>query len=189
MMGLEDSDRRVGPRIARSPSDRRGLPVGETSLAGCDWEKDMFGSRTCRRQGRFARWCFVAVSLSVLPFGCGLLVDAGSNDGPPSTLAVFNDPDSEFSTSDVHDVENQIVRFDTQAKTIIWALDGRAFQPGVWEVNGNFLRPGNPFQVRFGNFEGERRAYFTETIPATICDIEVPGEALLIFATDTPVPQ
>ena len=87
------------------------------------------------------------------------------------------------------DIDDQIVRFDTQAKTIIWALDGRAFQPGVWEVNGNFLRSGNPFQVRFGNVEGERRAYFTETIPATICDIEVPGEALLIFATDTPVPQ
>ena len=140
-------------------------------------------------RSRRHRWCLALVSLFVLPTGCGLLFGPPAEEDGASTLAVFHDPDSEFSTSDVHDVENQIVRFDTEAKTIIWALDGRSFQPGVWEVNGNFLRSGNPFQVRFGTVDGERRAYFTETIPATICDIEVVDGELRISATDTPVPQ
>lgn len=133
-------------------------------------------------QGRIA-----LASLLLLSAGCGALFDQPSGGGP--MLAVFDDPDSGFSTSDVYDIDNEIVRFDVDAKTIIWALDGTAFEPGTWEVNGNFLRQGSPFQVRFGNADGERRAYFTETGPATICDIAVSGDALLILRTDTPVPQ
>ena len=129
------------------------------------------------------------MSVFVLLSGCDLPLGPPPGDDGSLTLALFADPDTDFSTSDVHDVENQIVRFDTQAKTIVWALDGRSFQPGVWEVNGNFLIDGNPFQVRFGTVDGERRAYFTETGPATICDIEVPADQLLIFPTDTLVPQ
>lgn len=142
----------------------------------------MFGSRRCRR-------CFAVAGLFVLANGCGALFGPPPDDEGTSSLAVFQDPGSEFSTSDVHDVEDQIVRFDTQAKTIIWALDGRSFQPGVWEVNGNFLRQGNPFQVRFGNVAGERRAYFTETGPATICNVEVADGELRITATSMLVPQ
>lgn len=115
--------------------------------------------------------------------------DPNGGNGGTLNLAVFQDPDSEFSTSDVYDVEDEIVQFDTDAKTIIWAASGEAFQEGNWEIDGNFLRTGAPFRVRFGNVDGERRAFFTETGPATICDIEVVGDELLIFATNTLVPQ
>jgi hypothetical protein len=36
--------------------------------------------------------------------------------------------------------------------------------------------------------DGERRAYFTETGPATICDIEVVNGVLTILPTNVPVP-
>ena len=55
----------------------------------------------------------------------------------PLVLAVFRDPASAFSTIDVRDVQDQIVRFDTVANSLIWAADGRSF-PG-YPVDGNFI--------------------------------------------------
>ena len=115
--------------------------------------------------------------------------DDGAPDGTSSTLAVFVDPDTTFSTSDVRDVDEEIVQFDPTAKTLIWVADGTAFGEGSWEVNDVFLGFGGGFQVRFGTKNGERRAYFTETGPATICDISVQGGELLISPTGTLVPQ
>ena len=54
--------------------------------------------------------------------------------------------------------------------------------------NGNFLRSDRAFQVRFGTRDGARRAYFTETVATTICDIEIVGGQLVISATNVPVP-
>lgn len=115
--------------------------------------------------------------------------DAGSGTSPGTTemLAVFTDPDSDFSTSDVRDVDDEIVRFDATAKTLIWAADGSTFED--WEVNGNFLGASQAFQVRFGTVDGERRAYFTESGPATICDIRVDDGMLSISATSVLVPN
>ncbi len=125
--------------------------------------------------------------------GCG-----GSDSAPPPSpspqpappppapvqLAEFHDPGSTFSTPDVRDVQEQIVHFDTANNSLIWTADGRSF-PG-YPVSGNLIASG--FQVRFGTKDGERRAYFTETMSATICDIEVSGGQLLISATNVKVP-
>ena len=100
---------------------------------------------------------------------------------------MFSDPDSEFSTTDVRDVDEEIVRFDATAKTLIWAADGSVFDG--WDVDGNFLGPTRFFQVRFGTKDGERRAYFTETANATICDILIDNGDLQIFSTSVTVPQ
>ena len=108
-------------------------------------------------------------------------------DGSDANLAVFSDPDSEFSTTDVRDVDEEIVRFDATAKTLIWAADGSAFDD--WDVDGNFLGPTRFFQVRFGTKDGERRAYFTETVTETICDIRIDNGQLRISATSVTVPQ
>lgn len=108
-------------------------------------------------------------------------------DGSDATFAVFSDPDSEFSTSDVRDVDDEIVRFDATAKTLIWAADGSVFDD--WAVDGNFLGPTQFFQVRFGTKDGERRAYFTETVAATICDLRISNGQLRISATSVTVPQ
>ncbi len=110
------------------------------------------------------------------------------DDGGSANLAVFADPDSDFTTSDVRDVDEEIVRFDTTTNSIIWAEDETSYQAGAWTVNGVFLAGGG-FQVRFGTKDGERRAYFTETGPATICQIEAAGGFISISATNVTVPQ
>jgi hypothetical protein len=63
--------------------------------------------------------------------GAGACGSSGSMSTTPSPtqpqLAVFMDPASAFSTSDVRDVQEQIVRFDTATSSLIWAADGRSF--------------------------------------------------------------
>lgn len=127
-------------------------------------------------------------ALTALP-GTPSLGDAGGGTNPETTemLAVFEDPDSDFSTSDVRDVDDEIVRFDATAKTLIWAADGSAFEG--WEINGNFLGSSQTFQVRFGTVDGERHAYFTESGPGTICDIRIEDGMLRISATSVLVPD
>ena len=105
----------------------------------------------------------------------------------PVQLAMFSDPASSFTTSDVRDVQDQIVRFDVTGNTLIWAADGRSF--AGYPVSGNFLGAGQNFQVRFGTKGGERRAYFTETVATTICKVEVVGGQLLVTPTTVHVPD
>ena len=106
---------------------------------------------------------------------------------PTPVLAVFMDPTSSFSTSDVRDVQDQIVRFDTASSSLVWALDGRTFT-GFPVLDTYYIRADKFFQVRFGTKNGERRAYFTEAVRGTICDIEVVGGTLSITPTDVTVP-
>lgn len=114
----------------------------------------------------------------------------------PIHLAVFTDPASGFSTTDVRDVQEQIVRVNT-ANEAIWTVDGTRFSG--YRVNGNQIRgPGHDdwFQIRFGTKNGEQRAYLGWSddwchcpgYPATIADIEVVGGQLIITATDVLVP-
>lgn len=142
-----------------------------------------------RKLGMFvfvAAWTpFLACNL----FNLQLIPGPTNCEDPTANPAVFVDPDdSTFCTSDVRDVDDEIVRFDTSTNSIIWAADNTAYQEGLWTVNGVFLAGGG-FQVRFGTKDGERRAYFTETGPATICQIAVVGENLSISATNVTVPQ
>ncbi len=114
--------------------------------------------------------------------------NANDNVNGPEHRVIFSDPDSDFSTSDVRDVDEEIVQFDTETEAIIWAMDETSYDAGLWDVNGNFLA-GGFFQVRFGTRSGERRAYFTETLTATICQLGVQGGQLSIAPTLVPVPQ
>lgn len=104
----------------------------------------------------------------------------------PVQLAVFSDPTSSFTTSDVRDAEEEIVRFDVANNALIWAGDGRSFSG--FPVNGLFIRADRFFQVRFGTKDGERRAYFTEAVATTICDVELVGGQLVINPTTMTVP-
>jgi hypothetical protein len=104
----------------------------------------------------------------------------------PVQIAVFSDPPSSFMTSDVRDVQGQIVQFDTANNALIWAADSRSFSG--YPVSGTFIGADRAFQVRFGTDAGERRAYFTETGPETICDIDVVNGQLVILPTNVRVP-
>ena len=107
---------------------------------------------------------------------------------PPAAApqAVFTDSASGFSTSDVRDSQDQIVRFDNTGNVLVWMIDGRRFSG--FPVNGNLIRSDGFFQVRFGTKDGERRAYFTETVATTICDIEIVGGSVFITPTTQHVP-
>jgi hypothetical protein len=151
------------------------------------------------RKGEGGTMRLTTILLLVLIEG---LAGCGGSDSPPTAspsptpsptpspapvqLAVFSDPASSFSTSDVRDVQEQIVRFDVASNSLIWAGDGRSFSG--YPVNGLFIRSDRFFQVRFGTKDGERRAYFTEAVATTICDIEIVGGQLVITATNVTVP-
>lgn len=45
-------------------------------------------------------------------------------------IAQFTEPDSTFMTSDIRDVDEQIVQFDTANNELIWKADDRSF-PGI----------------------------------------------------------
>jgi hypothetical protein len=104
----------------------------------------------------------------------------------PVQLVVFVDPATGLGTSDVRDVQGQVVRFDRANNSLIWAADGRSF-PG-YPVDGDFVRSDRFFQVRFGTEGGARRAYFTEAVNATLCDVEIVGSSPVISATSVTVP-
>ena len=119
--------------------------------------------------------------------GCGGSEPTAPTPAPsPVQLAAFTDAGSGFSTSDVRDVHEQIVRFNILDGSLIWTADGRNFSG--YPVSGNFLGADRSFQVRFGTVDGQRRAYFTETVATTICDIEVVNGQLRILPTAVSVP-
>lgn len=112
-------------------------------------------------------------------------IDNGGDVNPD--LALFTDPDTGFSTTVVHDVDTDTVQFSISGKSILYQ-DGTEYQAGSWTAEGNFLADGG-FQIRFGTEVGERKAYFTETAPGTICNFVVTADQFQIFPTTVTPPQ
>ena len=106
----------------------------------------------------------------------------------PTMLAVFKDPASSFSTSDVRDAQGRVVRFDIPTNSLVWTADGRMFT-GYPVLDTYYIRNDKFFQVRFGTKNGEQRAYFTEAGRGTLCDIQAVGSGVVITPTDLPVPK
>jgi hypothetical protein len=94
---------------------------------------------------------------------------------------MFTDPTTNQATSDVRDVDEQVMRFEMPGGVLLW-VDGSRHMG--WPVSGNFLDAAHSFQVRFGSRSGQRRAYFTETGSGTICNLEVSGGQLRVTATN-----
>lgn len=113
-----------------------------------------------------------------------------SPDPPPpppgANYAIFTDPTTGFNTTDVRDVDDEVVRIDLDEGALIWLPDSLAFDG--WTVNGNFLN-GGQFEVRFGRDNGQQRAYFTEVGPGTLCDLEVNDGFLSIQPTNQLPPR
>lgn len=110
---------------------------------------------------------------------------------PPSEeLATFVDPDTGFSTQSVFDVDREVIHFHITLGAMVWGADGAPVSG--WTTSGTELRwnGGSGFRVRFGTEEGERRAYFTEAGPGTICDLDIRGpEQLSIRPSNETPPQ
>ena len=138
--------------------------------------------------------CSDSSSVSTAPSPILPSVPSPAPQPTPIKLAVFTDLASGFSTTAVHEVQDQIVSFNT-ADELIWTADGTRFPEYI--VEGNLIayhhKADKFFQVRFGTKDGERWAYLTETddrlggAPATILDIEVVDGQLIITRTNVPV--
>jgi hypothetical protein len=115
--------------------------------------------------------------------------DAGAVD--PSRLSRFVDESTGFATDAVHDADREIVHFDASLSSMVSGATGDA--ASGWSVDGNDLRwsrSGVAFRVQFGTEAGERRAYFTEAGPGTICDLTLAGpDQLFISATSETPPN
>lgn len=139
------------------------------------------------------RASFAVVVGLLIPSGCSVAPGGGGNgntgNGTASGVVVFNDPDSTFETSDVYDVDAEIVQFDAGTLAMIWKADGTVFQAGMWPADGNSLGTTGGFRVRFGNVNGQRRAFFTESLSGYVYDFVVTGGNMNIFSTNVPVPQ
>ena len=113
----------------------------------------------------------------------------------PATLKVFTDSTG-FSTSDLRDVQDQIVQFNT-ANELIWVADDTRLQgfkvdrhdfgsgPFYFiSIPGATCGQGCSFEVRFGSKDGERRAYLTVDYihdnPGTLVDVEIVDGALMV---------
>ena len=103
-----------------------------------------------------------------------------------------------FATSDLRDVQGQIVQLNSSGE-LIWAADGtrlpgyrtNSFLSGGHRhqfIEGKICATGCAFEVRFGTEDGERRAYLTidyiHDNPGTVVDVDVAGSALLVTQTD-----
>ena len=117
--------------------------------------------------------------------------------GTGIALAVFTDRASGFRTSDVHDADDQILRFNS-AGELIW-MDGET-RFGGYIADGQVITADRVceacyFFVRFGTRDGEPRAYLTwagddtDAQPATLLDVEVVAGRLVVELTATRVPR
>ncbi|HKH46234.1 MAG TPA: hypothetical protein VKM72_16355 [Thermoanaerobaculia bacterium] len=130
-----------------------------------------------------------ALALATLLVGVGAC--SGDDDSPTSppptlTLASFIDPMGGFSTHDVRDSEGEVVRFTVDG-SLVWPPTMATF--GGFPVAGNLIGPTQDFEIRFGTEGGQRRAYFTERGPGTICDIDLINGMINISPTSQTVPN
>ena len=114
----------------------------------------------------------------------------GPAPAPSPTIRVFIDPTTGLETSEVHDAQRQIVRFNTVGE-IIWMADGTHF-PGYW-VDGRVTHDIGA-EVQFATIDGDRRAYLIFSLayhhydpPPNVVDLEVVDGKLVIVGS-VPLP-
>jgi len=129
-----------------------------------------------------------ALALATLLVGVGACSDDDSPTSPTTptlTLASFMDPRG-GSTNDVRDSEGDVVRFTVDG-LLVWPPTMATF--GGFPVAGNLIGPTQGFEIRFGTEGGQRRAYFTERGPGTICDIDLINGMINVSPTSQTVPN
>jgi len=112
---------------------------------------------------------------------------------------MFTEQGTGFSTSELRDVQEQVLQLNT-ANELIWTADGTRLPSyrlehgyqGASFIIGKICAEGCAFEVRFGTRNGERRAYLTADYghdnPGTLVDVEVSGGALVVTRTSLFVP-
>ena len=108
----------------------------------------------------------------VAPLGPSPVSQVARPPAASSALHIFTESSSGFSTSELRDVHEQIVQFNT-VNELIWQVDGSRL-PGyrveshnffgrgaTYFIGGRLCAEGCALEVRFGTKDGERRAYLT----------------------------
>jgi hypothetical protein len=106
-----------------------------------------------------------------------------------SPYVTFVDCATGFRSDEVFDADREVVRFDAELDAMVSAASGDSVSG--WTVAGvdlDWSRSGVSFRVRFGTEAGERRAYFTEAGPGTICNLSVAGPDLLYISATSETP-
>jgi len=145
-----------------------------------------------------AKAVLVAIATLLELTGCG-----GGLVGPtppPSTagqFAIFMDRETGFTTSDVRDAQDQIVRFSA-AGELIWTPTTARFPGYIADgavITADRQCAGCYFLVRFGTVNGQPHAYLTwagddsPENPATVLDLEVTDTQLTVSKTSMLVPR
>lgn len=140
---------------------------------------------------------------------CGTITETlpltGTSDAPGATTSVppnvtddggdearyvtFIDCTTGFRTDEVRDADREVVHFDSDTAAMVSAASGESVSG--WTVAGadlDWSRSGVRFRVRFGTEAGERRAYFTEAGPGTICNLTVAGPDVLFISATSETP-
>jgi hypothetical protein len=113
--------------------------------------------------------------------------DTAASEASP--YVTFVDCTTGFSSDEVFDADREIVYFDSSLQAMVSAASGD--RVGGWTVAGadlDWSQSGVNFRVRFGSEAGERRAYFTEAGPGTICDLNVAGPDVLFISGTSETP-
>jgi hypothetical protein len=109
------------------------------------------------------------------------------------SLATFFDPASRFSTSDLRDAEDEIMKFSTAGELVFPATNTRLagfrrLSGPEQGIEGDICGRSCGFVVRFGIKDCEQRAYLTidygHDNPGTLVDVEVANGALVVTQTD-----
>jgi hypothetical protein len=125
-----------------------------------------------------------ATTSEVLPLTPGAVPAAEA-----SPYVTFIDCTTGFRTDEVHDADREVVHFDAPREAMISSASGDSV--GGWTVAGadlDWSRSGVSFRVRFGTEAGERRAYFTEAGPGTICNLNLAGPDVLFISGTSETP-
>ncbi len=108
----------------------------------------------------------------------------------PAEYVAFVEPGTGFMTDAVHDADDEVVHFESRLGVMVSGTTGETIAGWEADADGGGLRWSRSsirFQVRFGTDAGERRAYFTEAGPGTICDLEDRRDGPLVHQSHEPV--
>jgi len=146
---------------------------------------------TSPRAGAAATLRLVLAASALLCGGCAELPVGEEIDLSAVELTVFSDPDSDFTTTELLDVDGQVLSFTTDSR-IVWVDTSTAWtesRRGEWTTDGNVLRSDGYFTVAYGSLDGTFAGWITRTSTGNVCDFESDGEVLDINPTNEPIEQ
>jgi len=128
-------------------------------------------------------------SSALLVAGCGGVTGGEEIDLSTAELTVFQDPDSSFSTTELLDVDGEVISFTTDGR-IVWVETSMAWansRNAEWTTDGNTLRSDEYFTVAYGLVDGEFGGWITRASTDTVCDFDAEGDELFIDPTEETV--